>query len=101
VRELGHVEGKTFVLAVRHGDGKLERFPELAREIVALEPDVIGWPLRADRPETNTALPRRAMVRGIRFVDILASRRIVLRWASVIVTLAVLMLSATVYAECP
>ena len=36
LRELGHVEGKTFVLEVRHGEGRSERFPELARELVGL-----------------------------------------------------------------
>jgi ABC-type uncharacterized transport system substrate-binding protein len=41
LRELGYVEGKTFVLEVRYGEGKSERFPELARELVGLKVDVI------------------------------------------------------------
>ena len=41
LRELGHVEGKTFVLEVRYGEGKSERLPELARELVRLKADVI------------------------------------------------------------
>src|SRR5215510_12149058 len=41
LRDLGHVEGKTFVLEVRYGEGKAERLPELARELVSLKPDVI------------------------------------------------------------
>ena len=41
LRELGHVEGKTFVLEVRYGEGKSERLPELARELVGLKTDVI------------------------------------------------------------
>ena len=41
LRDLGHVEGKTFVLEVRYGEGKAERLPELARELVGLKPDVI------------------------------------------------------------
>jgi hypothetical protein len=34
-RELGHVEGKTFVLELRYGEARAERFPEIARELVA------------------------------------------------------------------
>jgi ABC-type uncharacterized transport system substrate-binding protein len=41
LRELRHVEGKTFVLEARYGNGRSERLPELARELVALKPDVI------------------------------------------------------------
>ena len=41
LRELGQVEGKTFVLEARYAEGKFERFPELARELVRLKVDVI------------------------------------------------------------
>ena len=41
MRELGHVEGKTFVLELRYGGAQSERFPELARELVGLKVDVI------------------------------------------------------------
>jgi ABC-type uncharacterized transport system substrate-binding protein len=41
LRELGHVEGKTFVLELRYGEARAERFPELARELVGLKVDVI------------------------------------------------------------
>ena len=41
MRELGHVEGKTFVLELRYGGAQSERLPELARELVALKVDVI------------------------------------------------------------
>jgi putative tryptophan/tyrosine transport system substrate-binding protein len=41
LRELGYVEGKSFVLEARYGDGKAERLPELARELVSLKVDVI------------------------------------------------------------
>jgi putative ABC transport system substrate-binding protein len=40
-RELGHVEGKTFVLELRYGEARVERFPELARDLVSLKVDVI------------------------------------------------------------
>ena len=41
LRELGQVEGKTFVLEARYAEGKSERLPELARELVGLKVDVI------------------------------------------------------------
>jgi ABC-type uncharacterized transport system substrate-binding protein len=41
MRELGYVEGKTFVLVVRYGEGKPERLPDLARELVRFKVDVI------------------------------------------------------------
>jgi len=41
LRELGYVEGKTFVLELRHGEARFERLPELARELVGLKLDVI------------------------------------------------------------
>jgi putative ABC transport system substrate-binding protein len=41
LRELGYVEGKTVSLELRFGDGVAERLPELARELVALKPDVL------------------------------------------------------------
>jgi putative tryptophan/tyrosine transport system substrate-binding protein len=41
LRELGYVEGKTFVLELRYGEARAERLPELARELVGLNVDVI------------------------------------------------------------
>src|SRR5215813_4192725 len=41
LRELGHVEGKTFVLVPRYGEARAERLPGLARELVTLKVDVI------------------------------------------------------------
>ncbi len=40
-RELGYVDGKTFVLEARYGDGKSDRLAELARELVRLKANVI------------------------------------------------------------
>ena len=40
-RDLGYIEGKTFVLQARYGDGKSERLSELARELVSWKADVI------------------------------------------------------------
>jgi len=41
LRELGYVEGKNIVIEYRSADGHLERFPELAAELVRLKVDVI------------------------------------------------------------
>jgi len=41
LRELGYIEGKTVLLEVRLPDGAVERLPQLARELVALKPDVV------------------------------------------------------------
>ena len=41
LRELGYVEGKTFTLALRYGENKPDRLPELARELVRLKIDVV------------------------------------------------------------
>src|SRR6185295_13526283 len=41
LRELGYVDGKTMRLEVRWGEGKLERLPAQAAELVQLNVDVI------------------------------------------------------------
>jgi putative tryptophan/tyrosine transport system substrate-binding protein len=41
LRDLGYVEGRNMMLVLRYGDGVAERMPSLARELVALSPDVI------------------------------------------------------------
>jgi putative ABC transport system substrate-binding protein len=41
LRDLGYVEGRNLTLALLYGDGVAERIPSLAREMVALNPDVI------------------------------------------------------------
>ena len=40
-RELGYVEGKTIVVEWRYAEGKLDRLPALAAELVRLKVDVI------------------------------------------------------------
>ena len=44
LRELGDVEGQNIALEVRYADGRPERFPELAAELVRLKVDVIVAP---------------------------------------------------------
>jgi putative ABC transport system substrate-binding protein len=41
LRELGYVEGKNIVIESRYAEGKLERLPDLAAELVGLKVDVI------------------------------------------------------------
>src|SRR5262245_60869030 len=41
LRELGYVEGKNIVIESRYAEGKLERLPYLAAELVRLKVDVI------------------------------------------------------------
>jgi putative ABC transport system substrate-binding protein len=58
LKELGYVEGKTALLEVRTADGAPERLPQLARELLALKPDVIvattDPAIAAVRRETQT-----------------------------------------------
>jgi putative ABC transport system substrate-binding protein len=41
LRELGYVQGKNLVLDIRSAEGRFDRFPEIVRELVRLEVDVI------------------------------------------------------------
>ena len=41
LRELGYIEGRNIVIDRRCADSKMERFPILAAELVALKPDVL------------------------------------------------------------
>src|SRR5262249_37336806 len=41
LRELGYVEGKNIVIDYRYAEGKLDRLPALAAELVRLKVDVI------------------------------------------------------------
>src|SRR5215475_9245718 len=42
LRDLGYVEGQTILLEYRYADGKMDRFPDLAADLVRLRPDVIA-----------------------------------------------------------
>jgi putative ABC transport system substrate-binding protein len=58
LRELGYVEGKNIVIDWRSADGKLERLPALAAELVRLKVDIIvttgPTPTRAAKEATST-----------------------------------------------
>ena len=58
LRELSYVEGKNIVIEWRFADGKLDRLPALAAELVRLKVDVIvtggGAPTRAAKAATST-----------------------------------------------
>jgi putative ABC transport system substrate-binding protein len=58
LRELGHVEGKTFVLEARYGEARAERLPDLARELVSLKVDVIVVPPTWGLRRPNNRLER-------------------------------------------
>src|SRR5262245_38967780 len=58
LRELGYVEGKNIVVEYRHAEGKQDRLPALAAELVSLKVDVIvtsgPLPTRAAKGATVT-----------------------------------------------
>jgi putative ABC transport system substrate-binding protein len=57
LREFGYVEGKNIVIEYRYAEGKLDRLPALAAELVHLKPDVIvtasSTPTRAAKEVTS------------------------------------------------
>jgi len=55
MRELGYVEGKDFVIEWRSVEGKYERFPEIAAELVRLKVDVFVTGVTAALPALKRA----------------------------------------------
>ena len=57
LREAGYVEGQNLVVERRHAEGRIERLPALAAELVGLKPDVIlatgGEAIRAAKNATR------------------------------------------------
>jgi putative ABC transport system substrate-binding protein len=60
LREQGWVEGRNFVIEERHGEGRLDRMPALAAELVAQKVDILfaGSGIAANAAkETGTTIP--------------------------------------------
>jgi len=59
-RELGYVEGQNVVIEYRSADGRAERFPDLARELVRLKVDLIvtrGTPAALAAKHATATIP--------------------------------------------
>ena len=59
LRELGYIEGQNIAIEYRYAEGKRDRYPELAAELVRLKVDIIvvaGGARRSGRPRMR---PRR------------------------------------------
>ena len=56
LHELGHIEGKTFVIEYRGAEGQIERVPSLVAELVQLKVDLLVVPVfvRAAKQATKT-----------------------------------------------
>ena len=59
LRELGYIDGQNIAIEYRYGEGKLDRLPELAAELVRLKVDIIvvpggNAPTRAAKNTTKT-----------------------------------------------
>jgi putative ABC transport system substrate-binding protein len=58
LRELGYIEGRNIAIEYRYAEGKRDRFPELAAELVRLKVDIIlvavGATIRAAKNATKT-----------------------------------------------
>jgi putative ABC transport system substrate-binding protein len=60
LRELGYTEGQNIVIEVRFANGRVERLPELAAELVRLKPDVIvtpGTPASVAAKQATSTIP--------------------------------------------
>jgi putative ABC transport system substrate-binding protein len=60
LRELGYVEGKNIIIEYRYAEGKYDRLPALAAELVRLKVDIIitgGAPATRAAKEATTTIP--------------------------------------------
>jgi putative ABC transport system substrate-binding protein len=58
--ELGYVEGQNLVIEYRSGEGRIERFPDLAVELVRLKVDIVvtrGTPAALAAKDATTTIP--------------------------------------------
>jgi putative ABC transport system substrate-binding protein len=69
--ELGHVEGRTLTIHERYAEGRLDRLPELARQLVDLKVEVVvavSLPAAEAARKATTAIPI-VMVHGANSAD--------------------------------
>jgi putative tryptophan/tyrosine transport system substrate-binding protein len=60
LRELGYREGQNVLVEYRHAEGKLDRLPKMAADLVALRPDVIvsqGTPATLALKQATSSIP--------------------------------------------
>ena len=60
MQKLGYIEGKNVVYEARFAAGKVERLPELAKELIGLKVDVImatGWPSTMAAKQATSTIP--------------------------------------------
>jgi putative tryptophan/tyrosine transport system substrate-binding protein len=60
LQELGYVEGQNLIIEYRSGEGRIERFSELAAELVRLKVDILvtrGTPAALAAKNTTTTIP--------------------------------------------
>ena len=60
LRQLGYIEGQNLIVEYRSGDGHIERFPQLAAELVRLNVDIIitrGTPAALAAKEATATIP--------------------------------------------
>jgi putative ABC transport system substrate-binding protein len=60
MQELGYIEGKSFAIVYRSADGRSDRFPALAKELVSLKVNVIvtrGTPAALAAKSATTTIP--------------------------------------------
>jgi putative ABC transport system substrate-binding protein len=75
LRELGYIEGRNIAIEYRYAEGRLDRQPELAAELVRLKVDIIvaagtDRTVRADK-EPNTVCARRQRICRGRWAHVL------------------------------
>jgi putative ABC transport system substrate-binding protein len=69
LRQLGYVEGQNLIIDYRSGEGRIERFPELAAEMVRLKVDLIvtrGTPAALAAKNATATIPIVMAVRSAR-----------------------------------
>jgi hypothetical protein len=60
--QVGYVEGQHFVLDLKWAEGKVDRFPALARELALLAPDVVVAAVSAAALAAKQAMPTTPIV---------------------------------------